>query len=146
MKKIFCITLLALIIGACSRYTVTFNDTPVYNPPTLFSNYTITDPPLNDCVTLTIKDLKLAKATQLVTLRCSEAGITSLDGLDKFTHIAVLDLSRNDLASVSILHKLTHLTHVNLSGNDRMICNEVSGLAEKVEQIIVPAHCITKRL
>lgn len=146
MKKVFCITLLTLITSACSRYTVTFNDAPVYNPPTLFSDYTITDSPLDECVTLTIKDQKLTQASQLATLRCSEVGIASLDGLEKFTHIVVLDLSRNDLKNVSILHKLTHLTHINLSGNDRLVCKEASGLAEKVEQIILPAHCITKRL
>lgn len=145
MKIIVCITFVIFSLSACDRYTVTFNDAPVYKPATLFSDYKIVDSALATCLAQTISDKKITKASQLRTLRCSHANIAKLDGLEIFTRLEHLDLADNQLTNINILNQLLNLSLLNVAGNTDLACASLAALTQNIDTIILPAHCITKR-
>ena len=141
MKTLFYLAAFLLLTTGCEQYVVTFNDATVYQPPVLFSDYTVADPALDNCLSQTIEDLKIYEMAQLNILRCSHAGIVSSIGLNSFTHIKVLDLSDNNLKNLPELSELTELTHLNLTGNKQLSCKPITKLAGHIDQLILPGHC-----
>lgn len=141
MNKILCLAALLTICTACERYAITFNERTVYEPPTLFDDYTVTDPELNKCLIQAITNLNIHQVEELTILRCTDANIERLDGLSVFTHITVLDLADNNLEHLEELSRLTHLTHLNLSDNPRLSCDTLTRLAGNIDQLIPPAQC-----
>jgi len=111
---LFCIVSLA----SCKNYSVSLNDKVVYTPPSLFTNFAINDERLRTCVEQTIIDKHITKAEELTLLNCSNAGITSLAGLEIFTAIEQLNLNENALTSISQLSNLTQLKVLTLQKNN----------------------------
>ena len=141
LKLVF-ITIICLFVSACERYTWTVNERAVYNPPTLFKDYSVADPALADCIDQIITDQRLTRATQLTRLNCSHAGIKNVEGLTIFTGLAYLDLSGNSLSHIKPLLFLPYLDTVNLKGNAALSCSDVQLLAKQLTgKLQLPAHC-----
>lgn len=156
----------AVLIG-CKSYSVSVNDKTVYTPAPLFKNYQIADEKLNTCVEQTIADLNITKAEELIRLNCSNAGITSVTGLDKFFALAELNLASNQLSDISALGNLgrlevlvltnnqiknpapllslLHLQTLDLTGNPNMACKDLYQLAQNLAplkpQLTLPEQC-----
>ena len=110
--------LLTIFLSACKDYSVSLNQKVVYSPAPVFTQFTINDGHLHDCVEQTIADLRITKAEELKQLNCSHAGITNLAGLEVFTAITQLNLSENALTNISQLSNLTRLEVLILSKNN----------------------------
>lgn len=153
-----------LALGGCAGYTFNVNDNPVYNPPTLFSDYRIEDEALNACVEQAINDQKITLAGQLRQLNCSSAEIKTLSGLSRFTGLEALSLNGNRIANLETLNGLSRLEilqirnnrvsstaplrslerlkEVDLRGNDALECGAAQELAQKVDgKVRLPGHC-----
>lgn len=146
----------ALLLSACAGYSFNINDNPVYQPPSLFSDFRIEDAALADCVQQTIEDRRVTRAEDLTQLNCSSAGITRLDGLETFTGLKAVSLADNDLDNVDALRQLTRLEllylqdnritsveallpllrlqELDLRGNNHLQCNDARQLADNVEK------------
>ncbi|RLA48141.1 MAG: hypothetical protein DRR06_00305 [Gammaproteobacteria bacterium] len=145
LPTILLVTLMATLLvttTGCDQYVITLNDTPIHEPPVLFADYAVTDTALHNCIAHAIEDYKITQAAHLSILRCSHADILSLDGLEQFAQIVTLDFSDNNIKSVLVLFKLVHLTHINLAGNAQLSCPEAVKLVDRVDKLILPAHCI----
>ncbi len=107
----------SLLLSACSDYEVKFNNQPVYTPKPLFTDYRIADSALEDCIEETIRDGEIKDLEQLTLLVCTNAGITSLDGLGTFRHLEQLNLAHNAIIDLQILATLPQLRRLDLSYN-----------------------------
>ncbi len=118
VKNSFLIIIAASIsIMGCKNYSISVNDNTVYTPAPLFTNYQLADAKLKDCVEQTIADSNITKVEDLKRLNCSNAGISSLDGLDKFFALTELNLANNRLTNISSLAKLGRLEVLTLKNN-----------------------------
>lgn len=151
-------------LGGCAGYTFNVNDNPVYNPPTLFSDYRLEDAALNECVEQAIADQRITLAGQLTQLNCSSAEIKTLAGLSRFnglealslrgnqissvdalkglSQLEILDIRDNRLSSTAPLRSLERLKDLDLRGNDSLECGEAQRLAEEIgDKVRLPGHC-----
>lgn len=118
VRNPFLIIILASIgITGCKNYSISVNDNTVYTPAPLFTNYQLADTKLKDCVEQTITDSNITKAEDLTRLNCSNAGISSLEGLDKFFALTELNLANNRLTNINTLTKLGRLEVLVLENN-----------------------------
>lgn len=104
-------------LGACQKYSVSLNDKVIYTPPGIFKDYTLADARLKDCVEQTIIDLHATSPAQITQLNCSNAGIESLAGLEKFYALKALNLADNQLERIDEISKLGQLEILVLSNN-----------------------------
>ncbi len=109
--------LCSTLFQGCKNYSVSLNDKTVYTPAPLFTNYQIADVKLHACVEQTIYDLKITKAEELTRLNCSNAGIISLTGLDKFFALTELNLANNQISDINTLGKLGRLGVLLINNN-----------------------------
>ncbi|WP_331353126.1 leucine-rich repeat domain-containing protein [Cellvibrio sp. UBA7671] len=165
---LFCGLVTSLLTAGCKNYSVSVNENIVYTPPSIFKDYQITDAKLRDCVEQTIYDLHITSAEDLTRLNCSNAGIKSLAGLDKFFALKELNLADNQIADISeieqlgrlerlvltnntiknpapLLH-LLHLTQLHLAKNPLMTCKDLKQLQQNLNNqkldFISPEQCI----
>lgn len=161
------VAIFASCLIGCKNYSVSLNDKTVYTPAPLFTDYQIADAKLNDCVEQTIYDLHITTAADLTRLNCSNAGIKSLIGLDKFFALTELNLANNNLSDISeianlgrlevlllntnaikqaspLLH-LLHLQQLDMSGNSSVDCKDLYQLADNLREqkpdLKFPEHC-----
>ncbi|MEQ8264045.1 hypothetical protein [Pseudohaliea sp.] len=150
----------ALLLAGCADYAVTFNDRTLYTPPPLFRDFSLDDEALRECVTQHIVDGELTSAEALTLLDCSQAGISDLAGIERFTGLTrvrfsgnaiedvtplaaasgleLLLLENNRISDATPLFALEALERLDLSGNDRLTCPEpVPAIAE----LTLPEHC-----
>jgi len=157
---ITCLCLLLLI--ACGSYDFTVNDRVIYTPEPLFTDFTVPDPALRECLRQAINRQKATSASGLSSLNCIEAGIETLAGLDTFTELEQLTLSSNNIVDISELASLTvlqvayldnnqiieavalyslpALRLVDLSANPHLLCPAPGSLL-RVEDVNLPKHC-----
>lgn len=114
---IFCALIISLLVSGCKNYSVSVNENVVYMPPSLFKDYQITDQQLLGCVQQTIYDAHITRAEDLTKLNCSNAGIKSLSGLDKFFALKELNLADNQIADITVIGNLGRLEILKLNGN-----------------------------
>lgn len=159
--------LCGLLLISCKNYSVSVNDNTVYTPAPLFNNYQVADPKLHDCITQTIYDLHITKAEELTRLNCSNAGIVSLQGLDRFFALAELNLTNNQITDITALGKLgrlevlllnnnqintstallnlLHLQKLDLTMNPALACRDLYQLADNLKpqkpELILPEQC-----
>ncbi|WP_052094627.1 leucine-rich repeat domain-containing protein [Pseudohaliea rubra] len=156
----FALLFAALLTAGCADYAVTFNDRTLYTPPALFSDFSLADEALRECVIQHIIDQEVTSADELTLLDCSQAGITDLTRLEVFTGLTRVRLSGNAIEDVTPLTAATGLEilllannriddpaplfaldaleRLDLSGNDRMTCPS-SRL--KIAELNLPEHC-----
>ena len=162
-RLVYCFPGVALLLlCACHGYDFKVNDKIVYAPNPLFSDFTVSDPGLNNCLKQAINDGDITAPEQLTTLDCSFAGIENLDGLSTFTALTTLRLSANkirnlveisNIASLQELflddnqiidpvplNQLAALRKLDLSGNPSLQCPKPGSLAH-VATVVLPQHC-----
>tara|TARA_B110000503_G_scaffold139353_1_gene227555 strand:- start:617 stop:1132 length:516 start_codon:yes stop_codon:yes gene_type:complete len=103
---------------SCQQYDVTINDQLVYQPKSLFRDYSIADPALEDCIEQVIIDANITNAADLKQLNCSNAGVTSLEGLATFTGLTGLKLSDNQIRNLVELGNIKKLEDLILANNN----------------------------
>ena len=153
-----------LLITGCERYQLTLNEQIMYTPPALFTDFSVSDSALQNCLDQTIKDVAARSAEEVARLDCSQAGIGSLQGLERFVglehidlsenHISdlrplrsmsrlkVLDVAKNKLADAAQLLTLPALEQINLEQNSQLGCRDVLQLMEVREvEVRLPEHC-----
>jgi len=165
---LFCGLVSSLLTTGCKNYSVSVNENVVYTPPSIFKDYQIADTQLRDCVEQTIYDLHITNAEDLTRLDCSNAGIKSLAGLNKFFALKELNLADNQLADISeigqlgrleklvltnnniknpapLLH-LLHLTQLHLTRNPQMTCKDLKQLQQNLINqkldLKLPEQCV----
>jgi len=153
---------ICISIAGCETYDVTVNERLVYTPKPLFTDYTIDDNALTDCVDQAIIDAKATSAGQLTTLNCSQSTISSLAGLSTFTGLTRLKLSSNSIRNLLELqplknlqelyldnnvvvdpvplYDLTQLRVLDLSGNAALQCPATAAMLG-IENLKLPTHC-----
>jgi Leucine-rich repeat (LRR) protein len=156
------ICLFILLITACGSSDFSVNDRVVYTPDPLFTDFSVPDKALRECLREAINDQKVTSANALSSLSCSDAGIETLAGLSTFTELEKLTLSSNNIVDISELSALTvlqvlyldnnqiidavplyqlptlHL--VDLSSNPHLLC-PASGSLMRVSDVTLPSHC-----
>lgn len=130
-------------LNGCGRYAFTLNDNLIYEPPKLFDNFSLVDQALSECVKQHIIDNAITEPTQLTTLTCRHAGITSLAGLEVFSELTLLDLSYNALISIETLNKLEKLSLLKLNDNPKLDCRKTKELMSDKKDLMteLPKHC-----
>lgn len=150
------------LISACESYDFSVNEKVVYTPKPLFRDYTVADEPLRTCIEQAIKDSSATSASELKTLICSHAGITSIAGIETFTGITRLNLAANTIIDISPLAALSSLEillladnqiidttpllelpalrEVNLNANPQLLCPSGTSLIS-LETLTLPARC-----
>jgi Leucine-rich repeat (LRR) protein len=168
-RLLFCALAAGFLTTGCKNYSVSVNENVVYTPPSIFKDYQLADAQLHDCVEQTIFDLHITKAEELTRLNCSNAGIKSLAGLDKFFALTEVNLADNQLADITeignlgrlekliltnnkiknpapLLH-LLHVTQLELGENPQMTCTDLrqlqQNLANRSLKLTLPKQCET---
>ncbi|NIB42039.1 leucine-rich repeat domain-containing protein [Pseudomaricurvus alkylphenolicus] len=113
----YCLFGACLILSGCARYQVTLNETPVYTPPPLFTQFDTRDPQLKRCLDQAIKDGQYRSATAVSRLICSHAGLTSLEGIEQFRGLKEIDIRDNRVQSLEPLRYLSQLEVLLVSDN-----------------------------
>lgn len=117
-KKSFSLILLCLfLLSSCKNYSVSLNDNTIYTPAEIFKDFQIADVALSDCVTQTLYDQKITSAEGLTRLSCTNAGIKSLAGLEKFFALVELNLNENLLNSIDEINQLGRLEVLYIAKN-----------------------------
>ncbi|PCK08915.1 MAG: hypothetical protein COA42_06625 [Alteromonadaceae bacterium] len=152
------------IVTACGRYAVLVNSKILYEPPALFSGFSVGDDALRECIKASIVNQNLTSAEQLKRLFCPAGEIRSLSGLEVFSrleylglsdnniqnvaplrHLAMLaqvDLSNNDIVDFSPLHSLAYLLFINVRGNSHAACDGLAVFSvDAITKIQIPVHC-----
>ena len=164
---LFCGLVTSLLTSGCKNYSVSVNENIVYTPASIFKDYRLADPQLHNCVEQTIYDLHITSAEELTRLHCSNAGITSLVGLDKFFALKELNLADNQLADISEIGQLgrleklvlsnnkinnpapllnlLHLAQLHLEQNPQMTCDDLQQLQQNLQgqtlDLKLPTQC-----
>lgn len=121
------LSLASVLLAGCAGYSYTLNEREVFSPAPLFTDYAIADAALAGCVQQAIEDQRVTKAEELKDLKCSQAGIASLAGIERFTGLRRLGLDGNGLSSVAALEALKDLSLLQLRDNrlrgfERALC------------------------
>jgi hypothetical protein len=114
----FCALFIIISLVGCKNYSLSVNDKLVYIPPPLLKSFVIADTHLRDCIEQTITDKHITKFEELTQLNCSNAGISTLAGLEKFYAIEQLNLAENALTSIVEIGQLTRLSSLILRDNN----------------------------
>jgi len=152
------------LLGGCQDYSFSVNEKTLYEPPRLFSDFSIDDATLRACVEQAIRDGRVTAADQLRELNCSSAGIRSLAGLESFSGLRQLGFDRNLIEDLSPLYALktlellqvrenrlrmlssqlctTGLKRIAVAGNANLDCKALDELEGCGIQILdAPEHC-----
>lgn len=113
----FSICIALALLAGCTNYDFTVNDTLVYSPKPLFSDFDTPDSGLNSCLEQAIVDAKIEEADALKRLNCSHGGIETLQGLETFTGLIQLKLSANKIRNLAPLASLIQLQELYLDDN-----------------------------
>lgn len=109
--------LAGLVIAGCTGYEYTLNERVMFEGPRLFTDYTIPDDALQQCVAQAISDQRITRAEELEDLNCTHAGISNLEGLQIFSGLRRLGLDDNAITDLTPLHDLRSLELLQLRGN-----------------------------
>lgn len=129
-RRLFSILFTAGLLGGCQAYQVTLNETVVYSPPTLFTDFTTEDPRLRNCLDQALEDQQATSALELTRLSCSHAGLTSIKGLELFIGLQELQLSHNALTDLQPLTHLAQLEVLLVDNNNLLKIPEVLTLGK----------------
>lgn len=122
---ILCTLLLAVLLGGCTRkFSVSVNEQVLYDPRPGHV-VVVSDPGLQSCINVALRDGELAGADDVRILACPSLEIESLAGIEQLENLRYLDLAGNQLVHLDELRRLRRLSSVNAPDND---FNDISGL------------------
>ena len=120
------------LMTACStlgQYDITVNDVTVYEPASPLRVDGIEDTALRNCLQQTADDTGATEPSDIMSLNCSDAGITSLAGLLQFDQIRLLKLNDNAIRNLLELARLEALEQLWLNNNDVVDTIPVLGIS-----------------
>lgn len=120
------------LMTACStlgQYDITVNDVTVYDPASPLRVDGIEDTALRNCLQQTADDTGAKEPSDIMSLNCSDAGITSLAGLSQFDQIRLLKLNDNAIRNLLELERLEALEQLWLNNNDVVDTIPVLGIS-----------------
>ena len=125
------LTATALMTGCTSwrEYDITVNDVTVYEPASPLRVDGIEDTALQNCLQQTADDIEATEPRDIMSLNCSDAGITSLAGLSQFDQIRLLKLNDNAIRNLLELGRLEALEQLWLNDNDIIDAIPVLGMS-----------------
>ena len=154
-----------VLMTACStlgEYDITVNDVTIYQPAAPLHVNGIEDAALRNCLQQTADDIGATQPSDVMSLNCSDAGITSLAGLSQFDQIRLLKLNDNAIRNLLELERLEALEQLwldsndiidaipllamnglrtlNLQGNPRLQCPSSDKIPPTL-QLTLPEHC-----
>ena len=156
IKKIIYSLFLTLLLNACSfnPYAISVNNNVLYSPSGIIIEEVVEDPGLHGCINNYLDDNPDARLETISQLSCTDAGISSLLGLDNIPNLNLLDVSNNliiDLSpviyledlrvlriannavrNINTLSNLSLLNFIDLSGNDQIPCRQLDQLESKL--------------
>ena len=103
--------------GTLHNYDITLNNVPIYQTVPRASADGISDQQLANCIRETIIESEIHQSSSLVHLECTNAGISSLNGLARFSALINLNLSNNRIKSLKPLSKLASLEYLRIDNN-----------------------------
>ncbi|MGH1373884.1 MAG: leucine-rich repeat domain-containing protein [Cellvibrionaceae bacterium] len=156
--------LMCVTLSSCSKYQMTVNETVVYTPPAIITDFNTEDPRLKGCLDQIIKDGQFTELGQVTQLICSHAGLTSLEGIQTFYNLEQVNLGHNqitDLSPIKFLSKLEilllndnqisqapellnlpKLQQVRLDNNPQLQCGDLHQLQRVAEiDLTLPSQC-----
>ena len=140
--KILLSIIAMLALSACDRYQVTLNEREIYTPAVLFNDFQILDPALRVCVTQAISDQRISRPQDLELLNCAYAGITQLDGLERFTKLETVNFANNKLLDIRPLMFFGDLKRLDLRGNRGLSCKDLLSLEMLLNaDLLSPQSC-----
>lgn len=152
LKKIHYLMFATLLVSACNLnpYAISVNDNILYSPSGVIIEETVEDPGLQGCINSYLNDNPESTLETISQLSCTEAGITSLIGLNNIPNLGLLDLSNNNISDLSpliylenlrvlriannsirninTLFNLNLLNFIDLSGNNSISCSQLDQL------------------
>ena len=131
LRATFALISIALVT-ACStlgEYDITVNDVTVYEPASPLRVDGIEDTALQNCLQQTADDIEATQPSDIMSLNCSDAGITSLAGLSQFDQIRLLKLNDNAIRNLLELERLEVLEQLWLDNNDIIDAIPVLGMS-----------------
>lgn len=137
------IILTVAILSGCQGYAFSVNDQPVYTPAPLINDYAVADEGLNSCVQQTIEDAQITQLEELTELRCSNAGVADLTGLENLTELSKLDLRGNSIVDLAPLQQLKKLKNLYLDSTTAVDCVSLKILSERNVVIEGAEACLT---
>ncbi|MEX2367322.1 MAG: hypothetical protein WD601_12020 [Pseudohongiellaceae bacterium] len=165
IRRYLAILLLGCLPGACnSPYTITLNERVLYTPNPQLRGELVSDPNLQGCLNQIMMNSETAEPESITLLACPDAGITSIQGIEKLSNLEQLELSdnrisdlgplanlrnlrlvsmaNNDIRSISPLMPLPTLRFVSLQGNENIPCRQLDNLEEKLGNTLTrPLFC-----
>lgn len=134
-----------LLSTSCSHYDISLNDRLVWTPPTIYSDFQVADPALQNCLAATIESGQIMRASDLTRLNCRHAGIRSLEGLATFSRLTDLMLAGNALQDANAVFQLVHLRHLEIELAP--LSDPGCALSERImalplEQLVLNSDCI----
>lgn len=143
MKKQILLIICMSILVSCNGYQLMFNSKPIYSPPQIYSNFSVEDKALQNCLTQTLVDQNITDIRDLQILNCSYAGIENLSGLTHFKWLKTINLSNNNLSDIKPLMFLGLLQEVNLEGNNLLPCADLTALENFIsDRLLAPKACL----
>ncbi len=152
------------LLSACSGYTVTVNNQPVYDPLGRVPAQGELDANLQGCINLAMQQQGIANAGDLSVLSCANSEIRELENIAQLANLRFLDLGDNNIRNVTPLEDLRQLSGLNLNnnviddvtpllniaslasvsllGNGDVPCNQLNLLRDRLgENLIAPQSC-----
>ncbi len=166
LKKLIFLLYTTLLLDACSLnpYEISLNDNILYSPTGNNIEEVVEDPGLQGCINTYLNNNPPANLEAISQLSCTDAGITSLIGLNNVPNISLLDLSNNRIAdlspliylrnlrilrishnsirNISSLYNHRMLNFIDLSGNDLIPCRQLEQLESRLgDSLRRPLSC-----
>ncbi len=156
-----------ILLSACSfhPYSISVNNNVLFRPQNSTPLETFSDPALQACVNNYLNENPEESLESLNLLSCTDAGISSLVGLNQLPSLSVVDLSNNDIGDlspmtsldnlrvlrisnnrirdISTLNELSLLNFIDLSGNYNISCRQLDRLQERIgNSLLRPLSCL----
>lgn len=132
------------ILG-CAEYSFDINKNEVYTPAPIYTDFSLADSGLRNCIDQTIKDKKLTSSQSVTRLQCSYSGVSTIEGIAKFSRLEKLSLKGNNINKIDELLQLTYLEYLDLSDNPISDCQTLGQLQTLVtETLIQNTDCKTQ--
>lgn len=153
-----------VVVTACSGYTVTVNNQPVFDPQGRVQARGELDADLQGCINLALQQQGIGNAEELTVLSCANSEIRDLENIAQLINLRFLDLGDNNIRNITPLEDLRQLSGLNLNnnvidditpllniaslasvsllGNSNIPCNQLTMLRDRLqENLFAPETC-----
>lgn len=154
MKRFFFLAACFSLVSCARQFAVTVNNQTVYDPRIEPGSVHVSDPGLQGCLNLALRQQRLEDPYDLSVVSCTGANVVSLEGIERFARLRFIDLADNSIADLTPLESLGELgglnapnnrildvspllqsrtlTAANLAGNDSIPCAQLDRLESRL--------------